>query len=664
MSGEFDPYHRWLGIPPRHQPADYYRLLGLELFEDDPEVIHDAAERQMAHVRTYQLGPQSELSQKILNELGVAKACLLEPSAKAAYDQQLADDQWQAQLRVQAPSVPSPPPPPRPRSLTWTDPRAVFAVWGLSVLSLLAVRAVGLRVATGRPGFAASQGWPGRDTSVGRREQRVGVREERDQHGEKSVRPVGAAESGVRGSGQASGADRRGGIEGVGPAAVGQEAGARQAAGVSRGTASRQRGNCGIPRPFCPGHGRGERMSRIAKGSTPRCSRRKNPGRSGWLQPLVRKGDVWVSLVGLIPFLKQQDAYREAFRDALDYDPQRDVVLYQGYQVQRLEISSPGDAVSPDWTKAKKINSLESNPAEEAKREWSGHGQAQLEVVDPKYFEGVQPLVFPLGPLVGRFWGASVAHEPEIPLRANELASQGSLMLDLPADPAAQDLEPIAYRLFRFLDFNVEPGKCYRYRVCLVLANPNYKRHPAFLSDPKFAADAHLETEWSKPSAVVSAPGDTGILLMSVCAAVDEKQRPISHRSIDEVADGQRNGRTQKMSLVRGQIANFSAPMPRYPAARPEFATDTLAVDFRGDAWLSRKFHDFTEPGEILLLTPGGNLVVHDEIDDASTCANSSLQEMRDVLNSLAWVRHAPTRCNVKIKTCSTHFVREMTADH
>lgn len=48
MSEHFDAYHRWLGIPPKHQPADWYRLLGLERFEADLEVIVDAAERQIA----------------------------------------------------------------------------------------------------------------------------------------------------------------------------------------------------------------------------------------------------------------------------------------------------------------------------------------------------------------------------------------------------------------------------------------------------------------------------------------------------------------------------------------------------------------------------------------------------------------------------------------
>ena len=30
----FDPYYRWLGIPPEEQPPDHYRLLGVKVFED------------------------------------------------------------------------------------------------------------------------------------------------------------------------------------------------------------------------------------------------------------------------------------------------------------------------------------------------------------------------------------------------------------------------------------------------------------------------------------------------------------------------------------------------------------------------------------------------------------------------------------------------------
>ena len=91
MSGTFDPYHRWLGISPKDQPPNHYRLLGIDLFESDLEVIRDATERQMAHVRTYQLGRYVELSQQILNKLASAKACLLDARKKTAYDAALKD---------------------------------------------------------------------------------------------------------------------------------------------------------------------------------------------------------------------------------------------------------------------------------------------------------------------------------------------------------------------------------------------------------------------------------------------------------------------------------------------------------------------------------------------------------------------------------------------
>ena len=89
MSDPFDPYRKWLGIPPKDQPPNHYRLLGIAHFEDDPDVIENAATRQMAHVRTFQSGRHSALSQRILNELTAAKLCLLQVEKKAPYDEQL-----------------------------------------------------------------------------------------------------------------------------------------------------------------------------------------------------------------------------------------------------------------------------------------------------------------------------------------------------------------------------------------------------------------------------------------------------------------------------------------------------------------------------------------------------------------------------------------------
>jgi hypothetical protein len=82
----FDPYHKWLGIAPKDQPANHYRLLGIDLFESDPDTISNAADRQMAHVRSFQTGQNSDVSQRILNEIAAARVCLLDPTKKFAYD--------------------------------------------------------------------------------------------------------------------------------------------------------------------------------------------------------------------------------------------------------------------------------------------------------------------------------------------------------------------------------------------------------------------------------------------------------------------------------------------------------------------------------------------------------------------------------------------------
>lgn len=107
MNGQFDPYHRWLGISPENRPPNHYQLLGIPLFESDADVIEAAADRQMAHVRSYQQGKHVQLSQQLLNELSIAKLCLLDATKKTQYD---------AQLRVKRPvaSVPPPVVPPQP----------------------------------------------------------------------------------------------------------------------------------------------------------------------------------------------------------------------------------------------------------------------------------------------------------------------------------------------------------------------------------------------------------------------------------------------------------------------------------------------------------------------------------------------------------------------
>src|SRR5277367_5999977 len=85
----FDPYRKWLGIPPKDQPPNHYRLLSLELYEPDLDVIEGAADRQMGFVRQYQSGEHAALAAKLLNEIATARLCLLKPKSKSEYDAKL-----------------------------------------------------------------------------------------------------------------------------------------------------------------------------------------------------------------------------------------------------------------------------------------------------------------------------------------------------------------------------------------------------------------------------------------------------------------------------------------------------------------------------------------------------------------------------------------------
>ena len=89
MSETFDPYHRWLGIPPEQQPPHHYRLLGITPFESDREVIDSVAMRHMGFLQEITDGPYVKHAQQLLNELAAARRCLLDPDKKAAYDAQL-----------------------------------------------------------------------------------------------------------------------------------------------------------------------------------------------------------------------------------------------------------------------------------------------------------------------------------------------------------------------------------------------------------------------------------------------------------------------------------------------------------------------------------------------------------------------------------------------
>ena len=64
MPEHFDAYHKWLGIRPEEQPPNHYRLLGVAPFESDRDVLANAADQRMAHLRNFQSGPHRDICRR------------------------------------------------------------------------------------------------------------------------------------------------------------------------------------------------------------------------------------------------------------------------------------------------------------------------------------------------------------------------------------------------------------------------------------------------------------------------------------------------------------------------------------------------------------------------------------------------------------------------
>ena len=59
---DFDGYRKWLGISNKKRPPTHYELLSISLDEDDPEVIHAAAEQRRHFVESKRGEPPLNVS--------------------------------------------------------------------------------------------------------------------------------------------------------------------------------------------------------------------------------------------------------------------------------------------------------------------------------------------------------------------------------------------------------------------------------------------------------------------------------------------------------------------------------------------------------------------------------------------------------------------------
>ncbi len=110
MQHSFDPLHKWLGIPPAEQPPHAYRLLAIAPFEEDSDVIANAADQRMLFIKSLATGPNATVGEGLLNQVAAARLCLLNPTKKTAYDTALR--KYLAGEKSSSPAQKTAPPPP------------------------------------------------------------------------------------------------------------------------------------------------------------------------------------------------------------------------------------------------------------------------------------------------------------------------------------------------------------------------------------------------------------------------------------------------------------------------------------------------------------------------------------------------------------------------
>lgn len=86
-SSDFDAYFVLLGIPPEQQPPSYYRLLDVQDFEEDIDIIDRGYERRMAYLHMIKSGDHLDAAEDLKGELARARLCLLSPEKKSVYDE-------------------------------------------------------------------------------------------------------------------------------------------------------------------------------------------------------------------------------------------------------------------------------------------------------------------------------------------------------------------------------------------------------------------------------------------------------------------------------------------------------------------------------------------------------------------------------------------------
>jgi hypothetical protein len=212
--------------------------------------------------------------------------------------------------------------------------------------------------------------------------------------------------------------------------------------------------------------------------------------------------------------------------------------------------------------------------------------------------------------------------------------------------------------MVRFYDFTAEPGRIYRYRVQLLLEDPNHpnikitKDYPQHLAPPLRSLDEDVvarinrlndaehkkffrETEWSDPTAPVSVPDPTQVFAgTALYQAMSRDQNQTAFMDKEPLGtlkpvvwDPERGvDIPHNFTVYRGSVLNQTTDIEyAHPVSTVinavesfDFTTNLFVGDIRGGELLPGSSRDWQvlTPGEFALIDGQGRLIVRNELDD------------------------------------------------